>query len=115
MVNYNRTMEITHVPSVVATKHKIAGREARIGITGIGCTCLPSVLQFGNQSFKVAGFDIAADKVKPTTLFPVRGVYVGEGTSGCGDLKTEDRPLCYPGSQNRGPGHPEWSRCGFIR
>lgn len=115
MVNYNRTMEITHAPSVVATKHKIANREAQIGIIETEYAGLPLALLFGNQRFKVAGFEIAADKVRQTTLFPVRGVHVGEGTSGCGDLKMEDRPLCYPGSQNRGPGHPERSRCGFIR
>lgn len=86
MVNYNRTMEITHAPSVVATKHKIANREARIGIIETEYAGLPLALLFGKQHFRVAGFEIAA----------------------------EDRPLCYPGSQNRGPGHPERSR-GFIR
>jgi len=105
-------MEITSPIAVIATKHEIANREARMGMRYV---VLPLALLFGDPRFKVAGFNIAADKFGQTTLFAVRGVHVREGTPGCGDLKMEHRPLCYPGPQNREPEHPEWYRCGFIR
>src|SRR5579863_4772329 len=47
-------------------KQKLASREARIGIVGMGYVGLPLALLFSGERFRVTGFDIAADKV--TTL-----------------------------------------------
>jgi len=44
-------------------KEKIATREARIGIVGMGYVGLPLALLFSAERFKVTGFDIATDKV----------------------------------------------------
>jgi len=46
-----------------ALKHKIASREARVGIVGMGYVGLPLALLFSGERFRVTGFDIAADKV----------------------------------------------------
>jgi UDP-N-acetyl-D-glucosamine dehydrogenase len=44
-------------------KERIATREAKIGIVGMGYVGLPLALLFSDQRFRVTGFDIAADKV----------------------------------------------------
>jgi UDP-N-acetyl-D-glucosamine dehydrogenase len=44
-------------------KQKLASREARIGIVGMGYVGLPLALLFSGERFRVTGFDIAADKV----------------------------------------------------
>ncbi len=44
-------------------KNRIASREARIGIVGMGYVGLPLALLFSGERFRVTGFDIAADKV----------------------------------------------------
>jgi UDP-N-acetyl-D-glucosamine dehydrogenase len=43
---------------------KMAAREARIGIIGMGYVGLPLALLFTEAGFRVTGFDIAADKVE---------------------------------------------------
>ena len=58
------TMEITSADPVTAIKQRIATREARIGIIGMGYVGLPLALLFSDESFQVTGFDIAADKVR---------------------------------------------------
>ncbi|MGC9157410.1 MAG: nucleotide sugar dehydrogenase [Terracidiphilus sp.] len=45
-------------------KQKIASREARVGIVGMGYVGLPLALLFSGERFPVTGFDIAPDKVK---------------------------------------------------
>ena len=45
-------------------QQKMADREARIGIIGLGYVGLPLALLFSDAGFKVTGFDIAADKVE---------------------------------------------------
>jgi UDP-N-acetyl-D-glucosamine dehydrogenase len=45
-------------------KAKIASREARIGIVGMGYVGLPLALLFSGERFRVTGFDVAPDKVK---------------------------------------------------
>jgi UDP-N-acetyl-D-glucosamine dehydrogenase len=44
-------------------KAKIASREARIGIVGMGYVGLPLALLFSGERFRVTGFDVALDKV----------------------------------------------------
>jgi len=44
-------------------KERVASRQARIGIVGMGYVGLPLALLFSDQKFRVTGFDIAADKV----------------------------------------------------
>ena len=43
---------------------KIKGKQARIGIIGLGYVGLPLVLRFCEEGFKVLGFDIDPDKIK---------------------------------------------------
>ncbi|HUX45834.1 MAG TPA: nucleotide sugar dehydrogenase [Terracidiphilus sp.] len=45
-------------------KQRIATRQARIGIVGMGYVGLPLALLFSGERFHVTGFDIAADKVR---------------------------------------------------
>ena len=59
-------MKITSTDSLAVLKQKIANREARIGIVGMGYVGLPLALLFSDERFRVTGFDIAVDKV--TTL-----------------------------------------------
>ena len=59
-------MKITSTDSLAVLKQKIASREARIGIVGMGYVGLPLALLFSDERFRVTGFDIAVDKV--TTL-----------------------------------------------
>ncbi|KAA6464688.1 nucleotide sugar dehydrogenase [Acidobacteria bacterium AB60] len=54
---------ITAGSSLAELKQRIASREARIGIVGMGYVGLPLALLFSNERFRVTGFDIAADKV----------------------------------------------------
>ena len=42
---------------------KVATRQARIGIVGMGYVGLPLSLLFSGEGFQVTGFDIAEDKV----------------------------------------------------
>ncbi len=42
----------------------ITDRKARIGIIGLGYVGLPLVLRFGEEGFKVVGFDVDIEKVK---------------------------------------------------
>ncbi len=49
--------------SLVELKQRIASRQARIGIVGMGYVGLPLALLFSGERFRVTGFDIAADKV----------------------------------------------------
>ncbi len=44
-------------------KRKIAAREARIGIVGMGYVGLPLALLFSEEKFRITGFDIDAKKV----------------------------------------------------
>ena len=56
-------MTIQGLSRLDALKEKIASREARIGIVGMGYVGLPLALLFSAERFKVTGFDIATDKV----------------------------------------------------
>ncbi|HWG19447.1 MAG TPA: nucleotide sugar dehydrogenase [Terracidiphilus sp.] len=49
--------------SLPELKQKIESREARVGIVGMGYVGLPLALLFSGERFRVAGFDIATDKV----------------------------------------------------
>jgi len=49
--------------SLPETKQRIASREARIGIVGMGYVGLPLALLFSEERFRVTGFDIAESKV----------------------------------------------------
>src|SRR2546429_5870891 len=42
----------------------IQARRARIGIVGLGYVGLPLVLRFGEEHFRVLGFDVDAAKVR---------------------------------------------------
>ncbi len=44
-------------------KERVASRQARIGIVGMGYVGLPLALLFSEERFRVTGFDIAARKV----------------------------------------------------
>ena len=52
------------VGSIADVKQRIASREARVGIVGMGYVGLPLALLFSAERFRVTGFDIAADKVE---------------------------------------------------
>ena len=43
---------------------RIASREARVGIIGMGYVGLPLTLLFSEQRFRVTGFDVDASKVE---------------------------------------------------
>ena len=45
-------------------KQKIADRQARIGIIGLGYVGLPLVTCFGKQNFSMIGFDVDSEKVR---------------------------------------------------
>ena len=49
--------------TLAGIQQRIASREARIGIVGMGYVGLPLALLFSEERFRVTGFDIAADKV----------------------------------------------------
>jgi UDP-N-acetyl-D-glucosamine dehydrogenase len=49
--------------TIIQFKSKMEGREARIGIVGMGYVGLPLALLFSEAGFRVTGFDIATDKV----------------------------------------------------
>ncbi|MDE3201699.1 MAG: nucleotide sugar dehydrogenase [Acidobacteriota bacterium] len=59
-------METLQAGSLTDFKEKVATRQARVGIVGMGYVGLPLALLFSDQRFRVTGFDIAQDKV--TTL-----------------------------------------------
>ena len=50
--------------TLLDVQQRIASREARIGIVGMGYVGLPLALLFSGERFRVTGFDIAADKVE---------------------------------------------------
>ena len=50
--------------TLAEVKQRIASREARVGIVGMGYVGLPLALLFSAERFRVTGFDIAADKVE---------------------------------------------------
>jgi UDP-N-acetyl-D-glucosamine dehydrogenase len=56
-------MTIATQSRLAELKHKMATREARIGIIGMGYVGLPLALLFSEERFRVTGFDIAQDKV----------------------------------------------------
>ena len=47
-----------------ALESRIASRQARIGIIGMGYVGLPLTLLFSEQGFRVTGFDVDASKVE---------------------------------------------------
>src|SRR5215472_16762540 len=49
--------------SLADLKQLVDSRQARVGIVGMGYVGLPLALLFSDESFRVSGFDIAADKV----------------------------------------------------
>jgi UDP-N-acetyl-D-glucosamine dehydrogenase len=57
-------MTTTPARSLADVKQRIASREARVGIVGMGYVGLPLALLFSEERFRVTGFDIAADKVE---------------------------------------------------
>jgi UDP-N-acetyl-D-glucosamine dehydrogenase len=57
-------MATAQVGSLADIKQRIASREARVGIVGMGYVGLPLALLFSAERFRVTGFDIAADKVE---------------------------------------------------
>jgi UDP-N-acetyl-D-glucosamine dehydrogenase len=56
-------MPATILEGVTALMHRIETREARIGIIGLGYVGLPLALLFGEENFRVTGFDIDPRKV----------------------------------------------------
>ncbi|HET6170013.1 MAG TPA: nucleotide sugar dehydrogenase [Terracidiphilus sp.] len=54
---------IAATDSLESLKQKLATRQARIGIVGMGYVGLPLALLFSGERFQVTGFDIAEDKV----------------------------------------------------
>lgn len=59
-------MTETVLDRTAETKRKIASRETRIGVVGMGYVGLPLALLFGEERFGITGFDI--DQVKVETL-----------------------------------------------
>jgi len=53
----------TPTPDVPTLLSRIEGREAVVGIVGLGYVGLPLVIGFANAGFRVIGFDIDADKI----------------------------------------------------
>ena len=60
-------MTISIGSRIAELKQRIESRQARIGIVGMGYVGLPLALLFSDERFRVTGFDIAADKVRPST------------------------------------------------
>src|ERR1700721_1159751 len=60
----NISMTTTPATSLADVKQRIASREARVGIVGMGYVGLPLALLFSEERLRVTGFDIAADKVE---------------------------------------------------
>jgi UDP-N-acetyl-D-glucosamine dehydrogenase len=56
-------MDTVTAGSLTDFKEKVASRQARVGIVGMGYVGLPLALLFSDQRFRVTGFDIAQDKV----------------------------------------------------
>ncbi|HWA94536.1 MAG TPA: nucleotide sugar dehydrogenase [Terracidiphilus sp.] len=56
-------METLQAGSLTDFNEKVASRQARVGIVGMGYVGLPLALLFSDQRFRVTGFDIAQDKV----------------------------------------------------
>ena len=48
--------------------HKIRTHDAKVAVVGLGYVGLPLVLRFGEEHFKVLGFDTDAEKVKKLSL-----------------------------------------------
>lgn len=49
---------------MLITKEAITGREARVGVIGLGYVGLPLVFAFGNAGFRVLGYDVDPNKVE---------------------------------------------------
>jgi len=49
---------------ILDLERKIKKRQARIGIIGLGYVGLPLIIRFGDENFKVIGFDIDEEKIK---------------------------------------------------
>jgi UDP-N-acetyl-D-glucosamine dehydrogenase len=56
-------MTIALNSTLAGFKERVASRQARIGIVGMGYVGLPLALLFSEEKFRVTGFDIAPDKV----------------------------------------------------
>src|SRR6185312_12716474 len=56
-------MTVISANRLARLKGKMEGRDARIGIVGMGYVGLPLALLFSGERFRVTGFDIAQDKV----------------------------------------------------
>ncbi|MEL7303535.1 MAG: NAD(P)-binding domain-containing protein, partial [Pseudomonadota bacterium] len=56
-------MSSTPTPDVPTLLSRIEGREAVVGIVGLGYVGLPLVIGFANAGFRVIGFDIDAAKI----------------------------------------------------
>jgi UDP-N-acetyl-D-glucosamine dehydrogenase len=54
---------------------RIESREARIGVIGLGYVGLPLALEFAKAGFRVAGFDLDAEKVR---ILSGGGSYIGD-------------------------------------
>ncbi len=54
---------------------RIESREARIGVMGLGYVGLPLALEFAKAGFRVAGFDLDAEKVR---ILSGGGSYIGD-------------------------------------
>ena len=61
-------------------REKIAQRQAKVGIIGLGYVGLPLAVEFARAGFDVTGFDVDASKVEQ----------INAGRSYIGDVKTED-------------------------
>jgi UDP-N-acetyl-D-glucosamine dehydrogenase len=64
----------------MSLKAKIEGRQARVGIIGLGYVGLPLAVEFCHAGFDVTGFDVDAAKVAE----------INAGRSYIGDVKSED-------------------------
>ena len=56
-------MVVTSSEHIAEFKHRLEAREVQVGIVGMGYVGLPLALLFGEERFKVTGFDIDARKV----------------------------------------------------
>ena len=57
-------MTSTSLDNATELKRRIASREARIGIVGMGYVGLPLALLFSEERFQVTGFDVDSNKVE---------------------------------------------------
>ncbi len=57
-------MEVSSLDQTQEFRHRIATRDARIGIVGLGYVGLPLALLFSEARFRITGFDVDAVKVE---------------------------------------------------